>query len=122
MLLQGPRLNLWVHAGPPVQYERISLSRLPESNDWGYLKGFDKKYKVLKKLGQGGNGVVNVVEDQASGLQYACKKLCKVLNEPKASDVKKATHCEYLRREVRGPPGKGFIVCKCMSTAAHSRM
>lgn len=51
----------------------------------------------------GGNGVVRVVTDRATGQQYACKSIRKVLAD--ASDKKRAGHVDSLRREVGGVCG-----------------
>lgn len=68
--------------------------------DFGYARGLERKYRVLRELGKGGNGVVRVVEERATGQEWALKSIPKVLTDPKLSDTKKKGHAEAVRREV----------------------
>lgn len=67
--------------------------------EFGYDREIDKKYDWGKELGKGGNGVVRVVVDRATGQEYACKAIKKVL-EGDLSDKKKAGHVESIKREI----------------------
>lgn len=55
--------------------------------DFGYARGLERKYRVLRELGKGGNGVVRVVEERATGQEWALKSIPKVLTDPKLSDT-----------------------------------
>jgi hypothetical protein len=55
--------------------------------DFGYKRGLERKYRVLRELGRGGNGVVRVVEELATGAEWALKSIPKVLNDPKLSET-----------------------------------
>ncbi|KAI7841033.1 hypothetical protein COHA_005261 [Chlorella ohadii] len=72
----------------------------PSSPDFGYSRGLEKKYRVLRELGRGGNGVVRVVEELATGTEWALKSIPKVLVDPKLSETKRAGHAEAIKREV----------------------
>lgn len=67
--------------------------------DFGYDRNLDIKYDWGKELGKGGNGVVRVVVDRATGQEYACKAIQKVLAGD-FSDTKKAGHVDSIKREV----------------------
>jgi calcium-dependent protein kinase len=64
----------------------------------GFDRNLEAKYAWGKELGKGGNGVVRVVRDLATGEEYACKSIRKVLNE--ASEKKRAGHLDSIKREV----------------------
>jgi hypothetical protein len=68
--------------------------------DFGYKRGLERKYRVLRELGRGGNGVVRVVEELATGAEWALKSIPKVLNDPKLSETKRKGHAEAVKREV----------------------
>ncbi|PSC73235.1 Pkinase-domain-containing [Micractinium conductrix] len=72
----------------------------PSCPDFGYARGLDKKFRVLRELGRGGNGVVRVVEELATGAEFALKSIPKQLTDPKLSEGKKKGHVEALKREV----------------------
>lgn len=55
--------------------------------DFGYARGLERKYRVLRELGKGGNGVVRVVEERATGQEWALKSIPKVLTDPKLSET-----------------------------------
>lgn len=55
--------------------------------DFGYLRGLEKKYRITKELGKGGNGVVRLVEELATGQEFALKSIPKVLTDPQLSDA-----------------------------------
>lgn len=62
-------------------------SASPASPDFGYSRGLEKKYRILRELGRGGNGVVRAVEDLATGTEWALKSIPKVLVDPKVSET-----------------------------------
>lgn len=55
--------------------------------DFGYPRGLEKKYRVARELGRGGNGVVYVAEELATGAEFALKSIPKVLTDPKLSET-----------------------------------
>ena len=67
--------------------------------DLGFPRGLEDKYEWGRELGRGGNGVVRVVRDRATGEEWACKSLPKAAPAG-AGDRKRAGHLEALRREV----------------------
>jgi hypothetical protein len=67
--------------------------------DFGYDKDVEARYEFGRELGKGGNGVVRAVVDRATGEEFACKAIRKVLPAD-ASDKKRAGHVESIRREV----------------------
>lgn len=54
--------------------------------EFGYEKGWASKYRVVKELGRGGNGIVTLVLDLQGGQEYATKSIPKVLTDPNISD------------------------------------
>lgn len=72
-------------ASTPKEQERAGAG--PGAPDFGYSRGLEKKYEVLRELGRGGNGVVYVVRDRGTGAEYALKSIPKVLTDPKLSDA-----------------------------------
>jgi serine/threonine protein kinase len=67
----------------------------------GYDRNIDEKYTWGQELGKGGNGVVRVVRDRATGEEYACKSIAKVLPPgAAASESKRAGHVESIKREI----------------------
>lgn len=69
----------------PKEQERAGAA--PDAPDFGYQRGLEKKYEVLRELGRGGNGVVYVVRDRGTGLEYALKSIPKVLTDPSLSEA-----------------------------------
>lgn len=72
----------------------------PTSSDWGYERGAESRFTVLRELGRGGNGVVTLVRDETNGQEYAMKSIPKALDNPKFSDKKRSEHGAAVRREV----------------------
>lgn len=66
--------------------------------DLGFPRNIEEKYNWGRELGKGGNGVVRIVVDKETGVEYACKSILKVLEE--GSDKKKAGHVDSLKREI----------------------
>ncbi|KAL4423096.1 hypothetical protein ABPG77_004779 [Micractinium sp. CCAP 211/92] len=66
----------------------------------GYESGFSQAYQLERELGRGGNGVVCLATNVATGRKFAVKTIPKVLNDPTASERKRAEQIPYLRREV----------------------
>lgn len=68
--------------------------------DFGYLRGLERKYRIVRALGKGGNGVVRVVEELATGQEFALKSIPKTLTDPELSEAKRKGHGEAVKREV----------------------
>ena len=66
----------------------------------GYPEGLAQKYRFGKELGQGGFGSVRVVEDIATGTQWACKSIKKRLEVPNVTPAAQARHLDNVKREV----------------------
>ncbi|KAL4458324.1 hypothetical protein ABPG75_013189 [Micractinium tetrahymenae] len=66
----------------------------------GYKSGFAQAYVLERELGRGGNGVVRLATQVTTGRKFAVKSIPKVLNDPNASERKRAEQIPYLRREV----------------------
>ncbi|KAF6262574.1 kinase-like domain-containing protein [Scenedesmus sp. NREL 46B-D3] len=92
---RGGRLGATATVEAPVNAPSTSAPIV----DFGYDHDIESKYEWGRQLGKGGNGVVREVKCMASGEQYACKAIGKVL-EGDFSDKKKAGHVESIRREV----------------------
>lgn len=69
----------------PKEQERAGAA--PGAPDFGYSRGLEKKYEVLRELGRGGNGVVYVCRERGTGAEYALKSIPKVLTDPSLSDA-----------------------------------
>lgn len=83
-----------------ASYQTLSLKPLDSTPtaDFGYPRNLVDRFEVAEQLGKGGNGVVRVVKDRATGVEFACKSIPKVLKE--ASAVKAAGHHASIQREV----------------------
>lgn len=78
-------------------------STIPPSNQaimLGYSKNFKSRFRPIREIARGGNGVVTLVQDIKDGTEFAMKSLPKVLSEPNVSDKKKNDHLESIKREV----------------------
>lgn len=77
----------------------IGESYVSATPDLGYCRNLEVKYSIGPEVGRGGNGLVRLVTDLSTGVQYACKSINKVL-PAKASQKKKEDHVDSIRREV----------------------
>ncbi len=73
----------------------------------GFAPGFEQKYTRVsaKTLGKGGFGEVCICTSNATGTEYACKSISKVLDVPNISAAREAQHINNIKREVG--PGAG---------------
>ncbi|GBF90915.1 calcium-dependent kinase [Raphidocelis subcapitata] len=67
--------------------------------DLGYDRNIEERYEWGREVGKGGNGVVRVVADRATGEEFACKALPKAL-PGEAPEAKRRGHIEAIKREV----------------------
>jgi calcium-dependent protein kinase len=67
---------------------------------FGYATGVEKKYRVEKELARGGNGIVALVTQLATGRSFAMKILPKYISDPNVSERKRAEHADAIAREV----------------------
>lgn len=69
------------------QQQQSSPAPQPDAApEFGYARGWSSKYKVVKELGRGGNGIVTLVLDLQNGQEYATKSMPKVLTDGTVSD------------------------------------
>ena len=66
----------------------------------GAARDFLNKYDVGASLGSGGFGTVKVVTEKETGKEYACKTICKTLEEQGIGGNKQTRHIDNVRREV----------------------
>lgn len=66
----------------------------------GAARNFLDKYEVGITLGSGGFGTVKVVTEKATGTEYACKTICKLLEEQGVGGNKQTRHIDNVRREI----------------------
>jgi serine/threonine protein kinase len=69
--------------------------------DCGYYRGFNDVFSVDRVLGKGGFGLVKVVVERSTGIEFACKSISKRLNVPNVSAEKQAQHLDNIDREVK---------------------
>lgn len=67
----------------------------------GYPSDFDDFFKFDSVLGKGGFGLVRVVIERATGMEFACKSIKKRLNIPNLSVEKQAQHLDNIDREIQ---------------------
>eukprot|EP00798_Chlamydomonas_sp_ICE-L_P014541 gene14541-20581_t len=82
-----------------AQEQDPGSSLLWQNPDLGLPRNMSEKYEVGDQIGKGGNGVVRIVTERTTGLQYACKSTVKVLGKG-FSDLKCRTHIASLKREI----------------------
>lgn len=75
------------------------------------------RYTFGEVLGQGAYGVVRVVTENATGLQYACKAISKRLPQEEASllHTRQAEHMAAIRREIAVLTTLQFTKWSCVS-------
>ena len=66
----------------------------------GAARDFHDKYLVGAPLGSGGFGTVKVVTEKETGKEFACKSICKTLEEKGIGGIKQKRHIDNVRREV----------------------
>ena len=66
----------------------------------GAARDFFSKYDVRATLGSGGFGTVKVVTEKETGKEYACKTICKLLEEKGIGSNKQTRHIDNVRREI----------------------
>lgn len=66
----------------------------------GAARDFHSKYSVGTTLGSGGFGTVKVVTEKETGKEYACKTICKMLEEQGVGGNKQKRHLDNVRREI----------------------
>lgn len=69
--------------------------------DCGYPRTFADLFTVEQVIGQGGFGKVRVVVEKATGAQFACKSIKKLLDVPNISPEKQAQHLDNIDREIK---------------------
>lgn len=67
----------------------------------GYSTGFTDLFEFQKVLGKGGFGLVRVVVERKTGVEYACKSIKKRLKVPSISAEKQAQHLDNIDREIQ---------------------
>ena len=107
---KSPNAGLNVTAAAAAGGATAVAADAPSSNSlspagvvsFGYDTDIEAKYEWGEQIGKGGNGVVRVVTDRASGEQYACKSISKALppGDQSISDRKRAGHVAAIQREV----------------------
>ena len=55
---------------------------------------------MTKEIARGGNGIVTLAVERATGKEYAVKSMLKVLDDPNVSERKRAEHGAAIKREV----------------------
>lgn len=66
----------------------------------GAARDFHQKYTAGANLGSGGFGTVKVVTENETGKEYACKSICKILEEKGIGGKKQKRHIDNVRREI----------------------
>jgi serine/threonine protein kinase len=85
-----PRIDVW-DAAPDAETAKLHC---------GFPPGLEDKYKFDRELGQGGFGVVRVVEEVSTGTKFACKSIKKSLDLPNISFASLQRHLDNIKREV----------------------
>ena len=85
-----PRIDAWDR--------QVSLE--VETVHIGAARDFFSKYDVGAALGSGGFGTVKVVIEKETGKEYACKTICKLLEEKGTGGNKQTRHIDNVRREI----------------------
>lgn len=76
---------------------------VPQPSDplnFGYARGVENRFRVVREIARGGNGIVTMVSDLHSGQEWAMKSIPKVLSEPNISERKRMDHINAIKREV----------------------
>lgn len=69
-------------------FARDSPVPQPDSpTTFGYDRTFHKRFKIVKELASGGNGVVSLAHDLETGQEWAVKSIPKVLTDTSLSDL-----------------------------------
>lgn len=66
----------------------------------GAARDFHDHYSVGAAVGSGGFGTVKVVTEKKTGTEYACKSICKTLEEKGVGGKKQKRHIDNIRREI----------------------
>ena len=74
---EQPTRNPAAGAGPDAL--RLESSEIP-SFSFGFAKNFEDLFDWGRALGKGGSGVVSVVKERSSGIEYACKSIPKLVH------------------------------------------
>eukprot|EP00879_Flechtneria_rotunda_P009752 GHRR01010202.1.p1 GENE.GHRR01010202.1~~GHRR01010202.1.p1 ORF type:complete len:707 (+),score=240.27 GHRR01010202.1:2191-4311(+) len=85
-----PRVDIW-DVPDPAPAEPLFC---------GYKRGIHAEYEFDSPLGEGGFGTVRVVRHRSSGVEFACKSICKRLDVPNLPPIKQQQHLENIQREV----------------------
>ena len=85
-----PRIDAWDK----------QVSQQVETVHIGAARDFLSKHDVGATLGSGGFGTVKVVTEKETGKEYACKAICKMLEEKGIGGNKQTRHIENVRREI----------------------
>ena len=80
--------------------ESSAIPKPPSTPSLGYARNVKSRFRVLREIARGGNGIVALVQDTRDGTEYAMKSIPKVLLDPNASEKKKQEHLQSIQREV----------------------
>lgn len=69
--------------------------------DQGYPRDFPDLFELGQVIGKGGFGHVRVITEKATGDEYACKSIRKILQIPNLPPAKQAQHIDNIRREIK---------------------
>lgn len=69
------------------QFSDVSVPQPDSPTTFGYDRTFAKRFRIIKELARGGNGVVSLAQDLETGQEFAVKSIPKVLTDPNLSDL-----------------------------------
>lgn len=85
-----PRVDAWEEQ---IKHEVDAI-------DIGAAKDFHANYSVGPVIGKGGFGTVKIVTEKATGKEFACKIICKRLEEAGVAGQRQTRHIDNVLREI----------------------
>ncbi|KAL4853803.1 Calcium-dependent protein kinase 34 [Chlorella vulgaris] len=78
----------------------VEAAKKQDAVDCGFPRDLETHFEWGKVLGKGGFGLVRVVVERRSGIEFACKSVSKTLDIPNLSPQKQAQHLDNTKREI----------------------
>lgn len=86
-----PRVDIW----------DVAAAKKEPAVDCGFPRNLEAHFEWGRTLGKGGFGLVRVVVEKNSGIEFACKSVSKTLDIPNLSPAKQAQHLDNVKREIK---------------------